>query len=86
MIDESIPVLIRLRFQDRCSMCIAALAYENGQLYAEPTIVSPEFARFRTLALDEQRFEFFPGPNGKPGMYHYGPEIDLHDIEGPRIR
>lgn len=80
MIDETIPVLIRVRLGDRVSFAIAQLSRESGQLYAEATVFDPAFGRFQSVALDELRLVLIPGLGGNPPMYHHAGELVLHQL------
>jgi hypothetical protein len=50
MIDESIPVLIRLAIGNEQSFCVAILSREDGQLIALPSIIASTFSRVRDSA------------------------------------
>ena len=78
MIDESIPVLLRLRLGNRVSFAIATLNRENGVLIAEPQAFDPTFGRFQSVALDESRLVLVAGPLGNPPMYHHVGELAVH--------
>jgi len=78
VIDETIPVLLRVRRGDWQSVAIAALSREDEQLYAEPHTFDRAFGRFQSVAIDETRLELVSGIGGNPPVYHHHGILDLH--------
>jgi hypothetical protein len=70
MIDDSLPVLIRVSIGQEQSVCIAKIVREGERLYARPNLISPSFgAHFPKLELFESDLELIPNIGGGRPSY-----------------
>jgi len=77
MINEVIPVVIRLTKGGEEAVCTAGIIREGDRFYAVPELIVPAVAGFHGLLLEEDKLELVPNPaRGRP-TYRYRATVTL---------
>ena len=73
VIDQSIPIVLKLKHDGHDALCVAKLTRERGRLFAMP--VRPKQGeqpyRPKLIRLDEPNVELVPGDKHRMPIYEY---------------
>ena len=79
MIDETLPVILRITDGKNESICVARIVREGSKLYAKPTLQVQTLGHFPTIELLEENLELVPNPGGGRLSYRYSILIHLEN-------